>query len=124
MLCLALISIPIISHAGFYGPTSHSRANCAGFNESVAWWFAHPDYRRSISYHFRNERSHAPTHSIDTGMIYSFRAAAYHATEAYSSRGDAWRVIGYHYYKEGRNEKVGAVSGAIDCNIYDGWWDH
>lgn len=123
LFAVMLITVPVTSIAGFYGPTSHSRANCAGFNESISWWAGHPDYRRAVSFHFRTARHSHPAHSLDTGMYRTFRAAAYHATEAYSSQGHEWKVVGGHYYLEGREQKLGAVTEAINCNIYDGWWD-
>jgi hypothetical protein len=118
---IALLLTPFIVQAGVAYPTSHSRANCAGFNESVSWWLGHPDYRQVHSFHYVTTQG-PMAHVLDTGMSHTFRAAAYHAAEAYSSRGDKWYVRGVHYYKQGNQAVVGAMTEAVDCAIYDGWW--
>ena len=59
-------------HAGFAANTSHSRANCVGFNESITWHYLEPHWWQVVSIHSRN----AGRHDIDTGMNWTWRAAA------------------------------------------------
>ncbi len=40
----ALFTIAVTAQAGVWGPTAHSRANCAGFNESITWHAGHSYY--------------------------------------------------------------------------------
>jgi hypothetical protein len=117
------MSFSIAIHAGVWGPTAHSRANCAGFNESITWQLGHSYWWRVISLHYASIGDTLPHHSLDTGKNFTWRAAAYHAKEAYSSRGDKWFVAGYHFiYLNGR-ETLDTTTLATDCSIYDGWWD-
>jgi hypothetical protein len=120
---LALLAASSLSHAGFYEPTAHSRANCAGFNESVTWDGIQSFNWRVESHHFRDISWPGPTHILNTGTVYTWRAAAYHATEAYSSRGDKWYVRGFHFYYPDGKERLDVITTAVDCSIYDGWWD-
>lgn len=104
-------------------PTAHSRANCAGFNESITWHLNNAYWWRVESHHFPPGWSR-PLHILNTGTNHTWRAAAYHATEAYSSRGDKWWVNGFHfYYPDGTHERLDTMTSVGDCSIYDGWWD-
>lgn len=119
---ITLLSISSLSYAGFFGPTAHSRANCAGFNESVTWHAGHSYDWRVESHHYP-EGWPNPHHIINTGKQHTWRAAAYHPTEAYSSRGDKWWVNGYHFYYSNGKERLDVMTSVGDCSIYDGWWD-
>ena len=79
-------------------------------------------YWRVESHHYPENWTY-PLHIINTGTNYTWRAAAYHATEAYSSRGDKWWVNGYHFVYPNGQERLDVMTSAKDCNIYDGWWD-
>ncbi|MBA2651477.1 MAG: hypothetical protein H0U73_04315 [Tatlockia sp.] len=111
------------SYAGFNALTHHSRANCAGFNESVTWWWNHPVSSRVESYHYNfgrinpNDNTH---HYILTSKTSSTRHAAYHATESYY--GD-YSVTGYHYMYVNGQERCVQITGTTNCSQYDGWWD-
>lgn len=110
-------------NAGIAAPTAHSRANCFGFNESITWHLGHSYQWRVESHHYPKGWTR-PVHILNTGTQYTWRAAAYHATEAYSSRGDEWFVQGYHFYYPRDKERLDVMTSASDCNIYDGWWDY
>lgn len=124
VLAIPLIFSSIISNAGIKAPTAHSRANCAGFNESITWHLGHSYWWRVESHHYMSMADARPHHVLNTGQDLTWRAAAYHATEAYSSRGDHWYVAGYHFYYPNGREVLDATTMATDCSIYDGWWDH
>lgn len=110
-------------NAGVWGPTAHSRANCFGFNESITWHANHSYWWRVESHHYQPGASY-PTCMLNTGKQFTWRAAAYHWAEAYSSRGDAWWVNGFHfYYPYDDQERLDVMTSAGDCSIYDGWWD-
>ena len=119
-----LLGITSSAGAGVAGPTAHSRANCAGFNESITWYLWNSYWWRVESHHFPNNQATRPAHMLDTGTQFTWRAAAFHATEAYSSRGDTWFVNGFHFYYPNGKERFDALTSASDCNIYDGWWDY
>ncbi len=123
--CIAagLIVFGVNSYAGVAGVTAHSRANCAGFNESVTWHLGHTYWWRVIGDHYPNNKATKPKHTLDTKKQWGYRAIAYHATEAYSSRGDTWWVNGYHYYYPFGEETLDVMTSVGDCSIYDGWWD-
>jgi hypothetical protein len=121
---IIMISASISSYAGVAAPTAHSRANCGGFNESITWQLGHSYWWRVESHHFLSIGDARPNHVINTGKNMTWRAAAYHATEGYSTRGDRWYVAGYHFYYPNGREVLDVTTMAIDCSIYDGWWDH
>ena len=122
---LIFLSYSLSGNAGIITPTAHSRANCFGFNESITWHLGHSYKWRVESHHFLHTNSPYPAHILNTGTHVTWRAAAYHATEGYSSRGHNWRVIGYHfYYPDGYRERLDVITKVDDCSIYDGWWDH
>lgn len=119
---LAFCSITV--YAGIIAPTAHSRANCAGFNESITWQLGHSYWWRVESHHYFSIGDSRPHHILNTGTNLTWRAAAYHPTEAYSSRGDHWYVAGYHFYYPNGREVLDVTTMAVDCSIYDGWWDY
>jgi hypothetical protein len=110
------------SHAGIAGKTAHGRANCLSFNESITWHLGNPDYWRVASFHYRiNGGQPYFQHSINTGKVFSWRAAAYHTTEGFSND---WYVVGNHFDYVNGTEFLAYVTTATDCSAYDGWWDH
>ncbi|MGQ3887538.1 hypothetical protein ACQUW5_00725 [Legionella sp. CNM-1927-20] len=119
---VTLLSISACPSAGVWGPTAHSRANCFGFNESITWHANNNYYWRVESHHFPKGAS-KPAHILNTGTQYTWRAAAYHATEAYSTRGDQWWVNGFHFWYPNGKERLDVMTSVGDCSIYDGWWD-
>ena len=110
------------ANAGYHSPTAHSRANCFGNNESVTWHAYHSYWWRVESHHFP-EGWGRPLHIVNTGQQFTWRAAAIHTLEAFSSRGDKWWVSGYHFYYPAGKERLDVLTGVGDCSIYDGWWD-
>lgn len=124
MAAIGLLSCSMMAHSGVIAPTAHSRANCAGFNESVTWQYNHSFWWRVESHHFLSLGDIRPHHILNTGTNLTWRAAAYHATEAYSSRGDHWYVSGYHFFYPSGREMLDVITMATDCNIYDGWWEY
>ena len=61
---ISMLMVSLVSHAGLYKTTIHSRANCLN-NESITWWNGNPYSWRVVSIH-----THTPTnqtHLIDTG---------------------------------------------------------
>lgn len=117
-----LFATPVVSLAAVNGPSSHSRANCVN-NESITWWLGHARDWRVISVHNHNkDNPKAGHHSIDTGMGHTWRQAAVHWGE--SRPGGPYQVNGYHFFKENGREYLGANTSAINCSIYNGWWDY
>jgi hypothetical protein len=121
--CISLF-LAFTVHAGVVAPTAHSRANCGGFNESVTWQAFHSYWWRVESHHFLSISEPWPHHVLNTGKNLTWRAAAYHAQEGYSSRGDHWYVVGYHFYYPNGRQVLDTTTMATDCSVYDGWWDH
>ena len=117
----ALVVSPVV-HSGAWTVTTHSRANCGGFNESITWWLGHAFLWRVESHHFPKGWTY-PHHILKTPKETTWRSAAYHATEAYSSRGDKWWVNGFHFYYPNYKEVLDVMTSAGDCSIYDGWWE-
>lgn len=120
----AIVAASIITacnaNAGVTATTANSRANCIN-NESVTWWLGHPYNWRVVSTH---SNIYGGGHLIDTGYSNTWRQAAIHWNEA-PLDDHRWYVAGYHYlaeYASGRTPF--AITYAINCNIYDGWWDH
>jgi hypothetical protein len=121
---ILIFLVPMACYSGISAPTAHSRANCNGYNESVTWQLNHSYFWRVESHHFPTVTSSLPAHILNTGKFFTWRAVAYHPTEAYSSRGDKWYVKGYHFYYPNGKEVLDVVTTATDCSIYDGWWDY
>ena len=117
---MSLVSLP--SFSAFDGISHHSRANCAGFNETTTWWLGHIFEARVKSFHYPYGKrgSTESMHVLSTKRANTWRHIAYHATESY---GGDYSVIGNHYmYSVGR-EKLVQSELVYDCDIYDGWWD-
>jgi hypothetical protein len=120
VLAIPLCSMSQNSHAGLYGPTAHSRANCYN-NESITWDKSNSYWWRVISIHYPHKSNHSYHHTEDTQMVYTWRAAAVHWGES-PPYGD-YRVAGFHYYYPFGVETLDVNTSADNCNIYDGWWD-
>ena len=117
---LAGLTIGNISYAGFVSTTAHSRANCATFVESVTWNGKEHHWWRVRSLH---TSAKGAQHLVDTSMIYSWRAAAFHAGESLRSD-NPWLSQGYHFYADNNGREIFDVyTVADDCRAYDGWWD-
>ena len=56
--------------AGFFSTTSHSRANCVTFNESVTWNGTEHHWWRVQSLHTSEK---GERHMVDTQMAYTWR---------------------------------------------------
>lgn len=119
-----LMTLAMNSHAGISAPTAHSRANCGGFNESVTWHLGHSYWWRVESHHFLSMSHLTPHHILNTGTEKTWRCIAYHGTEGYSSRGDHWYVVGYHFFYPNGREVLDTKTMAADCGLEGGWWDH
>lgn len=116
---LSLLSFSSVSYAGFEAFTMHSRANCVGFNESVSWHWNHPRDLITWTTH-QNSKATYSCEFNSGGWSRTWRAAALHFSEGYGG----WYVRGFHW---GLNRNLDPVkladTEAVDCNIYDGWWD-
>ncbi len=115
-------AVSTASFSAFDGLTHHSRANCAGFNETVTWWFNHPVVARVEGRHYPECLLGRDTHmhTLKTEKSNSWRHAALHATESY---GGTYCVVGSHFmYMKGVEHLIQSES-VQDCSIYDGWWD-
>jgi len=117
---LTLVVLLIFSsvNAGVNGLTHHSRANC-GNNESISWDWTQNWMTWVVSYHEIIGRG-----SVDCGLSshwqFTWRNAMVHWGEG---RG-GWQVLGLHYMKNGRGDRVLVHEETVrDCSIYDGWWD-
>jgi len=116
-----LLAATILSggaNAGAWGLTHHSRANCAGFNETISWHLGHPYWLWVVSRH----RGNGQDHQVIFGWAYIYRAPAYHFPEGKSG---GWSVEGHHWMKASENSYPREVANEFvnDCSIYDGWWD-
>lgn len=122
MFCAA-IALTSQAFAGFAEFTMHSRANCAGFNESISWHFKHSYW---LLTHTRHTNPDAPWicdfWSADDWEI-TWRSAALHFAEGWN--GQRWYVVGNHWTTPdaGMTSILMSTTDAVDCNIYDGWWD-
>lgn len=121
------------AHAGFYGLTIHSRANCYN-NESITWdWTKnHRLWTQSVHYKLRTYQ-----HSVTTGWQTTWRSAAVHWGEGgmmvpgpiglpvmVPLWPPVWQVIGYHWRVDPltkRSVRIG-VTSVSDCSFYNGWW--
>jgi len=110
------------ANAGLKILTHHSRANCAGFNESVSWEFNNSWWLWVNSEHI-NSMTGAVIHTLSSGWQLTWRNAMYHYPEP--PWGWSWRVHGTHYMLMSNGQPfVAAEEDVSDCSIYDGWWDH
>lgn len=118
---IALLATSANAHAGFWGTTAHSRANCIN-NESITWYANHSYYWRVVSFHNYDYRNaNAGYHYIDTGLSQTWRQAAVHFGESYP--GGTYFVSGFHYFLDRGRQILDVNTTAADCSIYDGWWD-
>jgi hypothetical protein len=101
--------------AGFNGLTRHSRANCYN-NESISWDATTYRVLGTVSNHYHGNM---PTHYISSGWQNTWRSAAVHWGEGKGGR----HVIGYHWIREGGQDRLMEVTDTWDCTVYDGWWD-
>ena len=112
------MGMSVDASAGIYGLTYHSRSNCGGFNETVSWHAKHYYWFWTVSRH-RNTAKRID-HQLVANWAYTWRSAAYHATEGYGG----WSVEGHHWVREteyGMPYET-AQEFIVDCSIYDGWW--
>lgn len=108
------------SHAGLFGTTSHSRANCVTFNESVTWNAKESHWWRVKSLHTSEKGAN---HIVDTFMANTWRAAAYHSGESNRDLHDPWMAQGYHFYLANNGKEIyDSYTSSTDCSAYDGWW--
>jgi hypothetical protein len=108
------------SFAGAWNLSHHSRANCAGFNETVSWQAGHSYWFWINSRHrFNNGKI---DHQAILDWVYTWRAANYHWPEGSSG---GWTVEGHHWMKPSENGSPREIANEFvsDCSIYDGWWD-
>lgn len=116
LLVAGFICLSLNAHAGLYGLTHHSRANCLN-NESITWWAENYGCWRVVSIH--KEFYGGAKHKIDTDWRFSSRVAAVHWGEG--SKDMPYTVWGYHYDCEYSEVKPVAQTHATDCQIIDGW---
>lgn len=122
LLLLALMATS--AHAGFKNLTIHSRANCLRINESIAWDATqYHEIKVTSTHKYCGGGKCYNIHRLDTnGFENSWRIAAVHFNEhapgAYTYVVNAW-----FYIKENGIERKLGETYAINCDIYDGWWD-
>lgn len=118
--CLILCVLSSSTYAGWVANTCHSRANCAMNNESITWHYKQPHWWQVVSTHTKRGNFHA----VDTGMNFTWRAAAIHTLEP-PIESNPWFVEGFHFYQECQTcpRVYDWYTSASDCSIYDGWWD-
>lgn len=122
ILFVTMLITAFTTHAGINGTTAHSRANCFN-NESITWYLGHAYDWRVVSFHnYDMNNPNQGWHAIDTGMSHTWRQAAVHWNE--SSPGGAYFVSGFHYYLDRGRQILDVNTQAVDCNVYDGWWDY
>lgn len=112
-LALLFPTVPV-AHAGLYGITVHSRANCLN-NESITWWNGHPFNWKVVSVH---KHAQGGSHVIDTGFKRNDRVAAICWGEGVHGGFIVW---GYHYLKNFHESVPFDTTFAEGCNIIDGW---
>ncbi len=107
-------------YAGIAGLTIHSRANCAGVNESISWHANNPHYLRTTSEHL--DIKSGQKHFEDTGFQNTWRSAIVHWTEAVTG---IWTVAGNHWEYFPKTGTTKFLGGEVvsSCTIYNGWWD-
>jgi len=103
------------SHAGVYGTTVHSRANCLN-NETITWWLYHPYNWRVVSGHVSAFGQH---HVIDSGFQYSWRSHAIHWGEGDLT--NLWQVFGQHFLYEYSKTVPFDTTYATFCDLIHGW---
>lgn len=107
--------------AGFNGLTHHSRANCAN-NESISWDATRNHMLEVISMHNPQSGFDKDIHKVENKMHSTWRSGAVHWGEGVNTKN--WIVHGYHYMQDGQGKLfIADNTTAVDCSIYDGWWD-
>lgn len=130
LLVIFLLVLNCVAFAGLKEFTMHSRANC-GNNESISWHAGHSYWLKTVSTHAKLDPSnhYTPTErhkvysvgSDDTEGEYTWRSAAVHWGEGVQG---GWVVYGSHYwFDENKRMILIGETFAVDCSIYDGWWD-
>lgn len=118
LLGFSLLLMINIVNAGAFKTTCHSRANCAGVNESITWNGQEPHWWRVFSVHSSRK---LPQHAENTFMKYGKRCAVVHWTEAQDEH-NPWVVDGYHFYMAlNGNEIYDCFTTATGCNLTEGW---
>lgn len=82
IVSLSLLSVSSVTYAGFDAFTMHSRANCAGFNESVSWHWKHRTNLITWTIHTHSQAPF-PCEFNSGGWSNTWRAAALHYAEGY-----------------------------------------
>lgn len=118
-IVMGILLFSSTAYAGINGYTAHSRANCVN-NESISWWLGHSFKARVTAEHWYKGKL---THRIDTGWQNNWRIAAVHWKEPIQTSNN-WGVRSYHYRDNGNGSYLSDKIDAVDCFIYDGWWDY
>jgi hypothetical protein len=107
--------------AGFNGLTHHSRANC-GNNESISWDGTRDHMLNVTSGHDPQTGFDQDRHQVEDKMRSTWRSAAVHWGEGAGTKN--WIVYGTHWMKDRKGKLfIADTTRAVDCSIYDGWWD-
>lgn len=118
LLVIPMVFLSTISNAGAFKTTCHSRANCAGINESITWNGVEEHWWRVFSVHRSLKRG---THNENTFMKYGHRCAVVHALDGIDLY-DPWTVEGYHFFMDLNGYEVyDCYTYAMTCNITEGW---
>lgn len=114
----ASIAMSGVAHAGLYGVTHHSRANCIN-NESISWQANQPHWFWVESVHIV-QRSGQVKCNMKSGWQLTWRNAMVH----YGEGGSGWLVRASHFMTNNAGKPyLAETTWAIDCSIYDGWWN-
>ncbi|HWW39648.1 hypothetical protein [Pedobacter sp.] len=118
LLGISVLLLSTATHAGTFKTTCHSRANCAGVNESITWNGQEEHWWRVFSIHRSKKLG---DHSENTFMKYGHRCAIVHWTEAQDEH-NPWVVEGYHFYMDLNGYEVyDCYTYATGCNLTEGW---
>lgn len=132
-----MVAGSISAYAGFDGLTAHSRANCLSMNESISWDATRNWDLRVESIHLLhkingpikpNQGDRIQRHVMVTGNKLdshnmTWREAQFHFNDPMPNLRYFWEVYGTHYRVEGRKLVVFEQTNAVNCNMYDGWWN-
>lgn len=117
LIAIALSSVTLSAQAGINGLTSHSRANC-GNNESITWDATQYHDLSTDSKHFKSTQDN---HIVKTGWENTWRSAAVHWGESFTD--GEYVVSGSHWELIKKNRIKIKDTVALDCAIYEGWWE-